>query len=234
MGRLACAAVAGADDLTLVGGVARSHSGESLANVLHLPNDGGRLYDDTGALCDTAQPDVLVDFTTYPASVAISSTAVQKRVAAVVGATGWQEADRKHLADACERAGVAACLVPNFALGAALMMRFAVEAAPHFPTVEIVELHHDGKKDAPSGTSRLTAERIRATNAHNDVPIHSVRLRGLVAHQEVLFGGTGELLTIRHDSLSRESFMPGVLLAVRRIVGRRGLFLGLDSFLGVR
>jgi 4-hydroxy-tetrahydrodipicolinate reductase len=111
------------------------------------------------------------------------------------------------------------------------MMRFAEEAARFFPTAEIVELHHDRKLDAPSGTAKLTARRMAA--AGREVPIHSVRLRGLVAHHEVLFGGEGETLTIRHDSLSRTSFMSGVLLAVRGVRARRGLVRGLDAFLGV-
>ncbi len=111
------------------------------------------------------------------------------------------------------------------------MMQFAERAAPHFPTVEIVELHHDQKRDAPSGTARLTAERIAGGSERAQVPIHSVRLRGLVAHQEVLFGGTGEVLTIRHDSLSRESFAGGIVLAIRRVRSRPGLTIGLDAYL---
>jgi 4-hydroxy-tetrahydrodipicolinate reductase len=111
------------------------------------------------------------------------------------------------------------------------MMRFAETAARYFPTVEVIELHHDGKKDAPSGTARLTARRIATAAGRSEVPIHSVRLRGLVAHQEVLFGGEGETLTIRHDSLSRESFASGVLLAVRNVRAKRDLVIGLDAFL---
>jgi 4-hydroxy-tetrahydrodipicolinate reductase len=150
-------------------------------------------------------------------------------------------------------AGLANCVVaPNFAIGAVLMMRFAELAAPFFETVEIIELHHDGKVDAPSGTAVLTAQRIsealkdqtgatvtaggtqaaRGTEAAPGVRVHSVRLRGLVAHQEVLFGTTGQTLTIRHDSMDRSSFMPGVLLAVKQVPQRRGLTVGLDALLG--
>jgi 4-hydroxy-tetrahydrodipicolinate reductase len=122
-------------------------------------------------------------------------------------------------------------LVPNFSIGAVLMMRFAEQAARFFPTVEIVELHHDKKLDKPSGTAKLTAEKIVAAGFPNDVPIHSVRLRGLVAHQEVLFGTDGETLTIRHDSMSRESFVPGILAAIRAVMQIEGLVIGLDSLL---
>jgi 4-hydroxy-tetrahydrodipicolinate reductase len=111
------------------------------------------------------------------------------------------------------------------------MMRFAEEAARYFPASEIIELHHEKKKDAPSGTARLTAERMRAANGGTAVPIHSVRLPGLVAHQEILFGGTGETLTIRHDSLARESFAAGILLAVRRVRSLDRFTVGLDSVL---
>ena len=111
------------------------------------------------------------------------------------------------------------------------MMRFAEEAARYFPTAEIIELHHDQKRDAPSGTAKLTARRIEAASRRSNVPIHSVRLRGLVAHQEVLFGGDGELLTIRHDSLARESFAAGILLAVRAVRNHKELVVGLDALM---
>jgi len=120
-------------------------------------------------------------------------------------------------------------LVPNFSIGAILMMRFAEEAAKFFPSVEIVELHHHQKKDAPSGTAKLTAERIAAGGGPEETPIHSVRMRGLVAHQEVLFGSEGELLTIRHDSFSRDSFAPGMLAAAHAVMTVNGLQVGLDA-----
>jgi 4-hydroxy-tetrahydrodipicolinate reductase len=231
MGRVACAAIAGADDLQLAGGVARSHAGEPLAPAVGLTGDGGAVFASVEELCARAKPDVLVDFTLHPASVAVARSAVEAGVATVVGTSGWTTDERAALADLCARTGTSACIAPNMALGAVLMMQFAERAAPHFPTVEIVELHHDQKRDAPSGTARLTAERIAAATARADVPIHSVRLRGLVAHQEVLFGGTGEVLTIRHDSLSRESFAAGILLAIRNVRSNAGLMLGLDAYL---
>jgi 4-hydroxy-tetrahydrodipicolinate reductase len=140
----------------------------------------------------------------------------------VVGTSG---ADLAEVGEEAGRRGLAVFFAPNFALGAVLMMRFAAEAASFFPDAEIVELHHKTKVDAPSGTARATAERMPG-----DTPIHSVRLPGLVAHQEVLFGGPGQLLTIRHDTLSREAFVPGVLLALERLPGlAAGLTVGLDS-----
>jgi 4-hydroxy-tetrahydrodipicolinate reductase len=122
---------------------------------------------------------------------------------------------------------VGVLIVPNFSIGAILMMRFAQEAARFFPTAEIIELHHSGKKDTPSGTARETALRIERGGGEAP-PIHSVRLLGLLAHQEVLFGGPGEVLTIRHDSLSRDSFVSGMIAAVHAVVGMRGLSVGLD------
>jgi 4-hydroxy-tetrahydrodipicolinate reductase len=231
MGSVACASIAAADDLCLVGGIARAHAGEPLGPLVGIDGDAGRVYVSVADLCHDAAPDALVDFSIHPATVQIARDAVERDVAVVVGATGWTPDDRTALDRLCRERGVPAAIVPNFALGAVLMMRFAEEAARHFPTVEIVELHHDRKRDAPSGTARLTAERIAGAAGRPDVPIHSVRLRGLVAHQEVLFGGTGEVLTIRHDSLSREAFMGGLLLAVRGIRAKAGLVVGLDAFL---
>ena len=170
----------------------------------------------------------------------------------VVGTTGFDDARLSQVADWLAAApGVGVVIAPNFGIGAVLMMAFAAKAAPYFESVEIVELHHPNKVDAPSGTSRETARRIAAarhaaapdaTNAAlslagargadvDGMPVHSVRLAGLVAHQEVLLGGSGETLTIRHDSLDRVSFMPGVLLAVRSVSSRPGLTLGLEALL---
>jgi 4-hydroxy-tetrahydrodipicolinate reductase len=231
MGRTVCATVDAAEDLELVGGFDRDRAGEPLGPLVGLAGDAGLLYDDPVAFVRDAKPEVVVDFTLYPASLAVARAAVEGGASPVIGVSGWTPEDEADLAERSERLGVGAALVPNFALGAVLMMRFAEEAARYFPTVEIVELHHDRKLDKPSGTARLTARRIVAHSEHTGVPIHSVRLRGLVAHQEVLFGGEGEVLTIRHDSLSRDSFMTGVLLAIRRIRARRGLVVGLDGLL---
>ena len=170
--------------------------------------------------------DVAVDFT-QPASVFANTCAyLDAGVHAVVGTTGLSEEQVAEIAGRAEAGSANAVIAPNFAVGAVLMMRFAAEASRHMPKAEIIELHHDTKLDAPSGTALRTASLMEG-----DPVIHSVRLPGLVAHQEVILGGTGETLTIRHDSLSRESFMPGVVLAVRCVASRPGLTLGLEPIL---
>ena len=173
--------------------------------------------------------DVMVDFTTPDTGLANATTALAAGVHAVVGTTGF---DPEPLRAAAEESLVNCLVAPNFAIGAVLMMKLSQEAARHLPECEIVELHHDGKLDAPSGTAKRTAELVRAAGGHVHEPIHSLRLPGLVAHQEVVFGGPGQTLTIRHDSLDRSSFMPGVLLAVRRVAELPDRFtVGLESFL---
>jgi 4-hydroxy-tetrahydrodipicolinate reductase len=231
MGREVCAAVSDVDDLELVGGFDRAHEGEPLAQALGLRRAKGRLYDDVADLYDDTHPDVVVDFTLYPVTMDVAREAVERRISPVIGATGWTDEDVVSFQSLCDDAGVGAALVPNFAIGAVLMMRFAEVAARFYPTVEIVETHHDGKIDKPSGTAKLTARRIESAKGGGAVPVHSMRLRGAVAHQEVVFGGDGEILTIRHDSLSRSSFMTGVLLATRNVRSRQGLAVGLDAFL---
>ena len=171
-----------------------------------------------------AEADVLVDFTRPDAVVANVLAAIEAGLPAIVGTSGWDPAD---VDTAARAAGVPVFFAPNFAVGAVLMMRFAEEAHRLLPDAEIIELHQDTKLDAPSGTAKATAARLGGA-----VPIHSVRLPGLVAHQEVLFGGPGEVLTIRHDTTSREAFVPGVLLALDRVASLPpGLTLGLDSLL---
>ena len=153
--------------------------------------------------------EAMVDFTSPETVLGNVRAALAARIPCVVGTTGW---DPGSIEREATDVGVPVFFAPNFALGAVLMMRFAAQAVELMPRAEIVELHHDSKLDAPSGTAQATAARMGG-----DVPIHSVRLPGLVAHQEVIFGDLGQTLTIRHDSLERESFMPGVLLAVRRV-----------------
>lgn len=176
-------------------------------------------------LVDTLdQADAMIDFTRPDAVVGNVLAAVGAGVPAVVGTTSWDPAE---VAAAAETAGVAVFYAPNFAIGAILMMRFAAEASRYFAAAEIVELHHATKLDAPSGTAAATAKRMSG-----DVPIHSVRLPGLVAHQEVLFGGPGQVLTIRHDTTSREAYVPGVLLALDRLPSLpAGVTVGLDALL---
>jgi 4-hydroxy-tetrahydrodipicolinate reductase len=178
----------------------------------------------SGDFPEVAGCDVGVDFTQPDAVVPTVVTCLADKVPLVIGTSGF---DTGEIDDLAREAGVPCFYAPNFALGAVLMMRFAVEAARMFPDAEIVELHHDTKIDAPSGTAKATAEAMG-----NDPPIHSVRLPGLVAHHEVVFGGPGQTLTIRHDTMSREAFVPGVLLAVDRVRELPpGLTIGLDALL---
>ena len=197
---------------------------------------------------------VAVDFTAPDAVMGNVRFCVENGIHVVVGTTGFTEARVAEVADLLRsHPGVGVVIAPNFGLGAVLLMRFAREAAPYFESVEVIELHHPDKLDAPSGTAAHTARSIAearsvagtapAPDATRDaidgargaivdgVRVHSIRLRGLVAHEEVLLGNPGEVLTLRHDSLDRASFMPGVLLAVRSVVGRPGLTLGLEPLL---
>lgn len=233
MGADVCNAVLAAADLELV---AQIDVGDDLAELT------------------AASVDVVVDFTTPDAVLHNLSWCMRHGIHAVVGTTGWDtaryESVREQLAAHPE---VGVLIAPNFAIGAVLLMKFAEQAAAFYESVEIVELHHPNKVDAPSGTARSTAQRIAfarnnaglgeqpdatsqmlegARGANVDgIPVHAVRLRGLLAHEEVLFGNTGETLTLRHDSMDRSCFMPGVLLGVRNIATRPGLTVGLDSFL---
>jgi 4-hydroxy-tetrahydrodipicolinate reductase len=170
--------------------------------------------------------DAAVDFTQPDAVVGNVERCLENDVPVVVGTTGW-DSERERVDAAARERGVAVFVAPNFSIGAVLMMRFAAEAARHMPRAEIVELHNEAKKDAPSGTAKATAEAMGG-----DPAIHSVRLPGLVAHQEVLLAGDGQLLTIRHDTLSRDSFVPGVLLALEKLhTLPPGLTVGLDALL---
>jgi 4-hydroxy-tetrahydrodipicolinate reductase len=195
MGQAVCEAVEGAEDMELTGRADPALDTE-LADVL-------------------TDADVVVDFSTPETSPGNVRESLAAGVHVVVGTTGF---DLDELRAAAESAAQANCFVaPNFAIGAVLMMTLAREVAPHMPDCEIVELHHDAKVDAPSGTAKRTAELISEAGGKVHEPIHSIRLPGLVAHQEVLFGGEGQTLSIRHDSIDRRSFMPGVLLAVRKV-----------------
>jgi 4-hydroxy-tetrahydrodipicolinate reductase len=206
MGGTVCDAVNAADDLALVG----------RADPLL----------DTALVDVLGDADVVVDFSTPDSALPNARTCLEAGVHCVMGTTG---ADFSSL----EGVGEANLFVaPNFAVGAVLMMQFARQAAAHMPECEIVELHHDRKLDAPSGTAKRTAELIRAGGGNVHEPIHAVRLPGLVAHHEVIFGGPGQTLTIRHDSIDRQSFMPGVLLAVRRVASlERSPTVGLEQLL---
>jgi 4-hydroxy-tetrahydrodipicolinate reductase len=204
------------------------------------------------ALAD-ARPDVMVEFSTPEAVMGNVRAALRAGVVPLVGTTGIGPGDVEELRGLCAETGVGCLIAPNFALGAVLLMRFAEEAARYFPDVEIIEMHHERKKDAPSGTAAKTAEMIAAARAGTplpapdgafesfpgarggraagEIPVHSVRLPGFVASQEVLFGGPGQRLTLRHDSIDRASFMPGVVLAIRKARGITGLVYGLEHLL---
>jgi 4-hydroxy-tetrahydrodipicolinate reductase len=201
MGQTVCAAVEGADDMTLTGR-ADPALDTAVADVL-------------------GDADVLVDFTQPDQALGNARDAVAAGVHVVIGTSGFD------IAGLDELSGANVLFCPNFAIGAVLLMQFAAEASRHMAKAEIIELHHDGKLDAPSGTAKRTAELMTG-----DVPIHSVRLPGLVAHQEVILGDVGQTLTIRHDSINRESFMPGVLLAIRKVGSLdRSPVIGLEHLL---
>jgi 4-hydroxy-tetrahydrodipicolinate reductase len=212
MGETVCAAVEGAEDMQLVGR-ADPLLGIELSEVL-------------------GDADVLVDFTQPDTALANALSCLRAGVHAVVGTTGFELQPLREAVAEQRGQGANVLVAPNFAIGAVLMMRFAGEAARHMAKAEIVELHHDGKLDAPSGTAALTAELMAEASGGQAPPIHSVRLPGLVANQEVLLGDVGQTLSIRHDTISRESFMPGVLLGVRRVGGLpERLVVGLDKLL---
>jgi 4-hydroxy-tetrahydrodipicolinate reductase len=206
MGETVCEAVQGADDLELTG------------------RADPRL--DTGLADVLGDADIAVDFTVPDQALDNARTCVAAGVHVVIGTTGFDLASLEGL----EGANVFAA--PNFAIGAVLMMRFAAEASRHMARAEIVELHHHGKVDKPSGTAARTAALMAQASGGEPPPVHSVRLPGLVAHQEVILGDVGQTLTIRHDSIDRASFMPGVLLAVRRVAGlERSPVIGLEHLL---
>jgi 4-hydroxy-tetrahydrodipicolinate reductase len=248
MGKTVCAAVASDPDMELVAAVDPFHEGLDVHAVTGV-DVPGLAVGGGGDTMAAAGVHVVVDFTEASAARENLRWSAEQGVHAVVGTTGLTDDDHAELRELFTKSN---CVVaPNFAIGAVLMMKLSEIAAPYFETVEIIELHHDQKRDAPSGTAVLTAERIanassewapdptttevvpgaRGGKAAGDIPVHSIRLRGLVAHQEVLFGTTGQSLSIRHDSYDRSSFMPGVLLAVKRVADRPGVTIGLDALL---
>jgi 4-hydroxy-tetrahydrodipicolinate reductase len=221
---------------------------------LMLPDGSGSVpfTSDLARLIDEVKPDVLVDFTIASATMPAVRIAAGKGVNLVIGTTGLSSDDLDEIDRLAQASGVGAVVAPNFALGAVLMMHLAKMAAPYLDHVEIIELHHDKKVDAPSGTALSTArEMARArgkpflqppppkntTESRGDtvdgVSIHSVRLPGLLSHQEVIFGTAGQTLRIRHDQISREAFMPGVILAVKEVMKRKGLTVGLAAIMGL-
>jgi 4-hydroxy-tetrahydrodipicolinate reductase len=242
VGAEVCRAAHGDANLELVAGISRSKAGEPASTALGLEGSHIVLAENLDAF-EAAKVEVAVDFTSGSFAPEHVAWAIEHGVHIVVGTTGFD------VDEAWREAPVGVFVAPNFAIGAALMQRFAREAARYLPAVEIVELHHDGKEDAPSGTAAATADAIASARSESwagpssestpgvrggeraGIRIHSIRLPGLVAHQEVIFGGQGQILTIRHDSTDRTSFVPGVLMAIRWVPIHPGLTVGLDAIL---
>lgn len=251
MGQETVRAIMKDSSLTLVGAVDRSSQGMDIGTVVGGSPCGVLIAGNLGRVLEETAADVAVDFTTPEIARQNLPVYLAHKVHAVIGTTGISEEDVPEIDKKASEAGVGVVIAPNFAVGAILMMRFAAEAAKFFPDVEIIEFHHDQKLDAPSGTAIKTAELMKANRQtkqqghpeefetikgsrggeFDGMRIHSVRLPGLVAHQEVIFGGLGQTLTIRHDSINRESFMPGVVLAVKKAIDLKGVTYGLDKLL---
>ncbi len=241
MGRTVADAVKNDSELELVGAV----------DVFDGEVAGLKVETNLDAALELHKPDVMVDFTRPDSVFKNVMTALEKKVSPVVGTTGLSDDAKEKIRAAAEKFQTPAFIAPNFAIGAVLMMLISKQVAKYMPDVEIIELHHDKKLDAPSGTAELTAKMIsevrtshkqghpdeveRLKNVrgadYDGIRIHSVRLPGYVAHQEVIFGGLGQTLTIRHDSTGRDSFMPGVLLACKKVRSLQGLTIGLDKLL---
>jgi 4-hydroxy-tetrahydrodipicolinate reductase len=249
MGLEVCHAVSEATDLELVAAVDPAHAGDDAC--------GRTIVGEVNALSDLGV-EVVVDFTIAAAVRHNMTHYAEQGIHAVIGTSGLSDGDLADMAALFSGSGANAVVVPNFAIGAVLLLHLCRIAAPHMEGVEIIELHHDAKRDAPSGTAMHTAAAIaaarrdagsgplpadpttdfvlpgaRGAEAPDGVHVHSVRLPGLVAHEEVIFGAAGQSLSIRHDSYDRRSFMPGVLLAVRAVAGRPGLTVGLEALLGL-
>lgn len=251
MGMEAVKAVSQDNGLELVGAVDVRARGERLADLFRIPAGDRILEHELEMVLDREKPEVMVDFTNPQAVFNNARAALQRKIACVIGTTGLNDIELKQLEKLALEKQVGVAVIPNFAIGAVLMMKFAQEAARYLPDVEIIELHHDQKMDAPSGTAIKTAEMINETRAPRpprnvrefeklagsrggdagQVRIHSVRLPGFIAHQEVIFGGPGQSLTIRHDSYDRVGFMPGVVMVVKKMAQRQGLVYGMDNLL---
>ena len=241
-------AVCGEDDMQLVGAVDLKAAGDSLS----LPDGSGSVpfAADLGGILTRCQPDVMVDFSIARATMPAVRLAAGKGVSLVIGTTGFAPDEVGEIERLAAENKIGAVVAPNFALGAVLMMHLASIAARYLDYAEIIELHHHRKADAPSGTAQLTARMMAAARGKpflkpegkdaasrgeqvDGVNIHSVRLPGLMAHQEVILGTAGQTLSIRHDTINRECYMPGVMLAIRQVVKRKEFILGLDKLLGL-
>ena len=251
MGSEAVKMVSGVGHFRLVGAVDVENDGKKLSEVLEGASTDCRIYTDIEECLIHTKPDVLVDLTVPDAAFYHAKTALEHNVHPVVGTTGMSNEELEQLKELANEKKIGCIIAPNFAIGAVLMMKFARMAAKYYPDVEIIEMHHDQKLDAPSGTAVKTAEMIKdvreykkqghpeeteklqgARGAEFDgMHIHSVRLPGLVAHQQVLFGGNGETLTIRHDSYNRSSFMTGIKISIETVKKLDGYVYGLENIL---
>lgn len=253
MGLETAKAVLKDQELNLVGGVDPSFKNASLSTILEIENLEQICYGSLEEAFAAVDVDVVVDFTSPAVVYNNVKTILTAKKHAVVGTTGLTAEQREEFSVLAKENGVNILIAPNFSLGAVMMMKVAEELAPYFPDVEIIELHHNHKYDAPSGTSKLTAEKISAARKKanvkpeedltreslvgargaslEEIPIHSVRLPGYVAHQEILFGGYMETFSIRHDSFNRLAFMPGVVLACKEVLKHAGLTYGLEHYL---
>lgn len=251
MGMETARAVYNDPELELAGLVDIRGKGELFGDIAGIKELKMPINNDLDILIENVRPDVMVDFTNPQAVYNNSKTALQQKVTCIVGTTGLNEVELRQLEKIALEKKVGVAVIPNFALGAVLMMKLAQEAAQYFPDVEIIELHHDQKLDAPSGTAIKTAELITANRKQvparnsrafekitgarggevNGIQIHSVRLPGFVAHQEVIFGGIGQSLSIRHDSYDRVGFMPGVIMTIKKMMNTAGLVYGLENLL---
>ncbi|MCL6477018.1 MAG: 4-hydroxy-tetrahydrodipicolinate reductase [Peptococcaceae bacterium] len=252
MGREVSRAIWHAGDAELVGVVDPYAEGTDMGILMESGEIGIMVRSGLKRTLKDLKPDVMVDFSTPESVYKNICTALECGVRPVVGTTGMSSSQLEDIKEMSSRLKVGCIVAPNFAVGAILMMKFASEACKYFPHVEIIELHHDKKIDAPSGTAIKTAELInqsrgsfrqglateieklagvRGAKYEDGIRIHSVRLPGLMAHQEIIFGGLGQTLTIRHDSISRESFIPGVLLAVRKVMEFSGMVYGLENII---
>ncbi|HEX6208533.1 MAG TPA: 4-hydroxy-tetrahydrodipicolinate reductase [Actinomycetota bacterium] len=248
MGAMTSRAVVDDPELSLVAAVHPSRAGEDLAVAVGHPRAEGRVSAQLEALVQ-ADAEVAVDFTTPDVVMDDVRFGCTHGIHMVVGTTGVGPDEQATIREWLKDSDANVVVAPNFSIGAVVAQRLAEEAARHFPAAEIIELHHDAKVDAPSGTAAATARRIADARGEawkgpdaetiegvrggsvDGIPVHSVRLPGLVAHQEVLFGGRGQTLSIRHDSTDRSSFMPGVVLAIKEVARRPGLTVGLESLL---
>lgn len=252
MGLMVCRAVAEADDLALVAAIDRSKVGQRIGALIGHPKIDVPVSDELDRLLE-AEVEVAIDFTHPDVVMDNVRWCIDHGIHLVVGTTGITQEDLQEIerAMAAEGGESNVIVASNFALGAVLLLRFAAQAVRVFPAVEVIELHHDQKADAPSGTAIATIRRLAEERAEpwrgplpetlegvrggdvDGIRVHSVRLPGLVAHQEVIFGGQGQTLTIRHDSTDRSSFVPGVLMAARAVMTRPGLTVGLEPLLGM-